>query len=215
MGRRLVLEFLNQSQCICETEENNGHRVSLQVKKRKIMDIDTPDVKRYLTELCKKTQGDTGAQVSMFEVGEAIGLEKTDAGMMAEELIVEGLAELRSLSGGISITAQGLEMIQGTAGGPALKGSGLQLGSEQVLGEQGRQAVEIIIRDIRGALVSGKTTFGQMEEIVIDIKTIEIQMLSPRPKTDVIRAACRSLQAGLTAFGFGKLAAEVDSLIAR
>jgi hypothetical protein len=179
------------------------------------MGIDTPDVKRYLTELCKKTQGDTGAQVSMFEVGEVLGLEKTEAGMMAEELIVEGLAELRSLSGGISITTQGLELIQGTAGGPALKGSGLQLGSEPVLGEQGRQAVEILIQDIRGALVSGKMTLGQLEEIVIDIKTIEIQMLSPRPKTDVIRAVCRSLQEGLADSGFGKLAAEVDTLIAR
>jgi hypothetical protein len=179
------------------------------------MDIDTPDVKRYLIELCKKTQGDTGAQISMFEVGEAIGLEKTEAGMMAEELIVEGLAELMSLSGGISITSQGLEMIQGAAGGPALKGSGLRLGSEQVVEELGRQAVEIMIRDIRGALVAGKATLGQMEEIVIDIKTIEVQMLSPRPKTDVIRAVCRSLQAGLTDSGFGKLAAEVDALIAR
>ena len=179
------------------------------------MDRDAPEVKRYLTELCEKTQGDTGAQVSMFDVGEAIGLDKTDAGMMAEELIVEGLVELRSLSGGISITVQGLEMIQGTAGGAALKGKGLQLGSEPVLGEQGRQAVEIIIRDIRGAFVSDKIPLGQMEEIVIDIKTIEIQMLSPRPKTDVIRAVFLSLQAGLTGLGFGKLATEVDSLIAR
>jgi hypothetical protein len=179
------------------------------------MDIDTPEAKRYLTELCKKTQGDTGTQVSMFDVGEALGLEKTEAGMMAEELIVEGLVELRSLSGRISITAQGLELIQGTAGGPALKGSGLQLGSEHVLGEQGRKAVEILIRDIRGALVSGNMTLGQMEEIVIDIKTIEIQLLSPRPKTDVIRAVCRSLQAGLADSGYGKLAAELETLIAR
>ena len=179
------------------------------------MDRDNPDMKRYLTELCKKTQGDTGAHVSMFDVGEAIGLEKTEAGMMAEELIVEGLAELMSLSGGISITAQGVEMVQGTAGGPALNGSGLRLGSEQVIGEPGRQALEMLIRDVRGALVTGKTTLGQMEEIVIDIKTIEIQMLSPRPKTDVIRAVCRSLQAGLADSGLGKLAAEVDSLIAR
>ena len=179
------------------------------------MDIDNPAAKRYLTELCTMTQGDTGAQMSMFEVGAAIGLEKTDAGLVAEELIVEGLAELRSLSGGISITAQGLEVVGGPGSVPAHKGSGLKLGSGQVLEEQGRQAMDILIRDIRGALVSGKTTLGQMEEIVIDIKTIEIQMLSPKPKTDVIRAVCYSLQAGLTDFGFGKLAAEVDSLIAR
>ena len=89
------------------------------------------------------------------------------------------------------------------------------MGSEPVLGEQGRQAVEIIVRDIRGALVPGKTSLGQLEEIVIDIKTIEIQMLSPRPKTDVIRAVCRSLQAVLTDLGLIKLAAEVETLVAR
>ena len=179
------------------------------------MDIDNPEAKRYLTELCTKTQGDTGAQMSMFDVGAAIGLEKTNAGMMAEELIVEGLVELRSLSGGISITAQGLEMVQGPGSVQAFKGGGLQLGGGQVLGTQGRQAVEKIIQDIRGALLSGKTSLGQVEEAVIDIKTIETQLLSSRPKTGVIREVFRSLQAGLTDLGFGRLAAEVETLIAR
>ena len=124
------------------------------------MDIDNPEAKRYLTELCTKTQGDTGAQISMFEVGAAIGLDKTEAGMVAEELIVEGLAELRNLSGGISITAQGLALIQGGGNGPALKGVGLQLGSGQVLGDQGRQALQKIIKDIRGLLFPARQRLG-------------------------------------------------------
>ena len=93
------------------------------------MDNDNLEAKRYLTELCTKTQGDIGAQVSMYNVGAAIGLEKTEAGMVAEALIVEGLAELRSLSGGIGITAQGVAMIQGAGGGPVCKSGGFQLGS--------------------------------------------------------------------------------------
>ena len=179
------------------------------------MDIDNPVVERYLTELCTKTQGDTGAQVSMFEVGAAIGLEKPEASMIAEELIIEGLAELRSLSGGISITAQGAEMIQGPGCGPVSKASGLQLGNGQILGEQGGQAVEKIIKGMRETVLHGKATIGQLEEIIIDIKTIEIQMLSPQPKTDVIREVFRSLHARLADLGFSALAAEVETLIAR
>jgi len=179
------------------------------------MDNDNPEMKRYLTELCAKTQGDTGVQVSMFDVGAAIGLEKTEAGMVAEELIVEGLAELRSLSGGISITAQGVEMVQGPGCGPVLKGSGLQLGRGQILGEQGSQAVEKIIMAMRKTVLHGMATIGQLEEIVIDIKTIEIQMLSPKPKTAVIREVFRSLHARLNDLGFSTLAAEVETLIAR
>ena len=178
------------------------------------MDNDNPEAKRYLTELCTKTKGDTGTQISMFEVGTAVGLDKTVAGMVAEELIVEGLAELRSLSGGISITTQGLALVQGEGGGPVLKGAGLQLGNGQVLGDQGRQAVEKIIKDIRGALVPGKTTLGQLEEVVIDIKTMETQMLSPIPKTAVIREVLRSVYKALTVLGLTNLAAEVNTLIA-
>jgi len=178
------------------------------------MDIDNLEAKRYLTELCTKTQGDTGVQISMFEVGATIGLEKSEASMIAEELIIEGLAELKSLSGGISITSKGLTLIQGEGKGPALKGAGLQLGSGQVLGDQGRQAVQKIIKDIRGALVSGKTTLGQLEEVVIDIKTIETQMLSPAPKTAVIREVLRSVQKALTGIGLNNLAAEVQAMIA-
>jgi hypothetical protein len=178
------------------------------------MDNDNPEMKRYLTELCTRTQGDTGALISMFDVGAAIGLEKAEAGAVAEELIIEGLAELRSLSGGISITTQGVEMVQGKGDGSIRKDGGLQLGSGQVLGDAGRQAVENIIEDIRGALVPGRATLGQLEEIVVDIKTIETQMLSPVPKTAVIREVLRSVLKTLNGLDLKDLAAVVNAMIA-
>jgi len=36
--------------------------------------------------LYTQTQGDTAKQVSMYDIGASIGLEKTDAGTMAESL---------------------------------------------------------------------------------------------------------------------------------
>jgi hypothetical protein len=178
------------------------------------MDNDNPEAKRYLTELCTKTQGETGAQVSMFDVGAAIGMEKADAGLMAEELIIQGLAELKSLSGGIGITSKGVEMIKGKAvATPIPAGDVLQLGSGTVLGEKGRQVMEKILGNIRTAVIQRNATFGQLEEIVIDIKTIETQMLSPNPKITVIREVLRSLHKNLTSLGGSALAAEVDRLI--
>jgi hypothetical protein len=178
------------------------------------MDIDNPEMKRYLTELCSLTQGDIDAQVSMFDVGAAVGLQKADAGMMAEELIVQGLAELKTLSGGIGITSQGIEMVRGkTENTQAPAGDALQLGSGLVLGDTGRRAVEKVLEDIKLALIQRNATFGQLEEIVIDIKTIETQMLSPNPKISVIREVLRSLHDILTILGCNVIAKGINSLI--
>ena len=43
-------------------------------------------------------KGDPLAQVSMYEVGEFLGLEKTEAGALAEALFIEEYAELKTLS---------------------------------------------------------------------------------------------------------------------
>jgi len=177
------------------------------------MDMENPETKRYLKELHAQTQGKTEIQVSMFDVGEAIGLEKTEAGTIAEELIIEGLAELKSLSGGVGITPQGVAMIQGKAGTPGLTGSGLHLGKGPVLGEQGRQAVEKVLTEIRSSVVGNQTTFEQLEEIVLDIKTIETQMLSPRPKVAVIREVLRSMHKSFMDLKAGDLTEQVNALI--
>ncbi len=38
-------------------------------------------------------------------------LDKDQAGALGQDLVVEGLVDLRTLAGGISITSQGLEML--------------------------------------------------------------------------------------------------------
>jgi len=42
-------------------------------------------------------------------------------------------------------------------------------------------------------MTQANASYGQWEEMVIDIKTIEVQMLSPHPKTAVIREVLRSM----------------------
>jgi hypothetical protein len=122
--------------------------------------------------------------------------------------------ELKSLSGGIGITSQGVEMIQGTEGGSRITtGESLQLGNGTVLGDTGRRAVENVLGNVRATALQLKATFGQVEEIVIDIKTIETQLLSPNPKIAIIREVLRSLHKIITNLGGNALAIEIDALI--
>lgn len=175
------------------------------------MDAINPESVRYLNELYQRTEGDAGAQVSMFDVGAAMGLEKEAARRLAEDLIAEGLIEIKTLSGGIGITAQGIDIAQPAGGIGA--GTKLDLGNGPLLEEKGRQALEHVLTEIKNSLASGPAPYARLEEMVMDIKTIDIQLLSPRPKTAVIREVLRSLQDGLAVSGAAGLAAEVEKTI--
>jgi hypothetical protein len=178
------------------------------------MDIENSEAKRYLEELHLQTQGKNDIQVSMHDVGDAIGLDKTEAGMIAEELIIEGLVELKSLAGGIGITSEGIALVTGTEGSNSLAGADdLRLGNTRVLEDQGRQAVEKILTGIRGAVAPNQISIGQLEEILVDVKTIETQLLSPSPKVAVVREVLRSLHKALTDVKLGRLAEQVNALI--
>ena len=176
------------------------------------MDIDNPQVKAYLYELYTRTKGDPQIQVSMYEVGESLGLERTEARKMAEDLFIDGYAELKTLAGGIGITSQGLEfldvkiVLQADNESPSL-------GSNTVLEGQAKEAVEKIIGEIKESLTGNSKAYIRLEEMVIDIKTIEIQLLSPNPKTAVIREILRSLGQGIEGGGNQELKGKLEAFI--
>jgi len=176
------------------------------------MDPVNPEAKAFLFELYTQTKGDTKKQVSTHDVGAVLGLEKTVAESMAQDLIIQGYAELKTLSGGIGITIQGLELLQIKIV-PEFSLETLSLGSGPVLENQGKKIVEKIIQDIKDSLIQIKQTYAQQEELVIDIKTIEIQMLSPSPKTKIIREALRSLHKNFVTFGPEDVSKALNSLI--
>jgi DNA-binding IclR family transcriptional regulator len=186
--------------------------VKFQIKDKRNdpMDALETQAERYLDELFKQTAGKVDNQVSMFDIGAVMGLEKEAARRMAEDLIAEGLVEIKTLSGGIGITPQGIEMAQSMAGGNA--GAELTLGKAPVLEEQGRRSLDTVLIAIKNHLAKTPTTFDRLEEVVIDIKTIEVQMLSPRPKTAVIRAVLSSLTEGLRAEGAPILVDNLEKL---
>ena len=72
------------------------------------MGLENGQMKQYLLELYEQSQGESQSESSMYEIGAALGLEKSEAGALAEDLIIEGYAELKNLAGGITITAEGI-----------------------------------------------------------------------------------------------------------
>lgn len=164
------------------------------------MSIEEQGVLNFLTELYNMTDGDISQQVSMYDIGVALGLEKSNAGAIAEELIVDGYAELVSLSGGISITSEGLKELNITPAGSS-EINVWTLGDDRILSEEGREAVEDTLAKIKVCVTGRDSTYQNIEEIVIDIKTAEIQLLSQKPKTGIIREVLISLKESMSITG--------------
>lgn len=172
-------------------------------------------MKSFLQQLYQMGGGDTGTDVSMYEVGDNLGLDKNDSGAMAEDLIIDGFAELKTLAGGIAITEKGLEKLgkKDAAGESGTVHDIHVLGSETALDDTDRAAVLKILEEIKQA-AGNKTGYDELEELVIDIKTIEVHLLSPRPKTSIVRSALGEIGQQMQRFGDQQLAGDIKKMTA-
>jgi hypothetical protein len=177
------------------------------------MEIDDRNIKGYLAELYRQTGGDLEARVSMYEVGASIGLDRTEAGSLAEQLMVQGQAELRTLAGEISITAEGLTLLGIAAPSPHSTASSLYLGKGPVADENDRRTIHTLTEEIKKEISSRTLEYELLEEIVLDLKTMEVHLLSPHPKVGVVREIFRSLQETLAAADLDKVAALLKDII--
>ena len=158
------------------------------------MSFDEMQLKNFLEQLYQMSGGDVEAQVSMYDVGAALGLDRAEAGAIAEDLIIDGYGELKNLGGGISITKEGLRLLDVDTG-ETTDGQGessFLLGEAEVLAADTVEEVEKLVAEIRKAVIENKLDYHGVEELVIDIKTLETQLLSNRPKTAIIREILRS-----------------------
>ena len=174
--------------------------------------MQNPEEQAYLYELFSQTRGDTRAQVSMYEIGTPLGLEKAAAGSLAESLFIQGLAELKTLSGGIGITVQGLDAL-GKAPVEPSGGAAKTLGKGPVLDSADTDLVTALLAEIKTEAAAGKKSYPQLEEIVMDIKTMEIQMLSPKPKTGIVREIFKSLHQTIEKRELSSLAEKLKTVV--
>lgn len=64
---------------------------------------------RFLTSLFEKTGGDPAKDASMYEIGASLGMDRSASLQTAEMLMGAEWIEVRSLSGAVGLTAEGVE----------------------------------------------------------------------------------------------------------
>jgi hypothetical protein len=151
---------------------------------------------QFMIRLFEQTRGDPSVQVSMYDIGGLLGLERGAASKVAESLMGLQLVEIRTLSGGIGISATGSEMVQNLIGPIATDaGASIKLGDERVLSSAARQAVEQVVAEVKDQTGSLGLDFDTLTELMADLKTIDAQLGSSRAKTAIVRECLRSMAA--------------------
>jgi len=158
-------------------------------------DSDLDDLgQQFLSRLFEQTNGDVAMQVSMYDIGDLLGMDRDTASAVAQELMGRQLVEIRTLSGGIGISADGSARVQEILGPMASdRSESASLGNSPVLNSGGRQTVNQIVVELKNQTGSLGLGFDTLSELMADIKTIEAQLESTRPKTTIIRACLGSV----------------------
>ena len=151
-------------------------------------------VQQFLIQLFEQTKGDVSIQVSMYDIGGLLGMDRDTASKVAQELMGQQLAEIRTLSGGIGISTDGAARIQNLMGPMASDTyESEQLGHGPVLTSGGQQAVVQVVSELKNQIGSLGLDFDTLGELMADLKTMETQLESSRPKTAIIRECLRSV----------------------
>ncbi len=169
---------------------------------------------QFLIRLHEQTGGDGAAQVSMYEIGELLGMERTTAARTAEALIGLELVEIRTLSGAVAISAEGTRLVQSLVGAPAADNDdGAPLGNDPILDEAGRRSVQQLAAELKNSVGTLGLNFDDLSELMADLKTLDAQLESPRPKTAIVRECLQSIQAALGALDAGAVSGRLRSLL--
>lgn len=149
---------------------------------------------QFLIQLFEQTKGDIAIQVSMYDIGELLGMDREAASTVAQELMGLQLAEIRTLSGGIGISADGSARVKDLLGPMASDNSGsAELGDAPVLTSGGQQTVGQVVSELKNQTGSLGLDFDTLGELMADLKTMQAQLDSSRPKTAIIRECLRSV----------------------
>jgi hypothetical protein len=150
---------------------------------------------QFLIQLFEQTSGDPSAQVSMYDVGEGLGLDRDTSSRVAESLIGLQLVEIRTLSGGIGISTEGANEVKRLTGGvSAADGSPGKLTDQPIMDTNSCRGVEQAAGDLKSKAGNLGLDFDGLSELMADLKTIDAQLGSSRPKTAIIRECLCSLK---------------------
>jgi hypothetical protein len=169
---------------------------------------------RFLIRLFEQTNGDPSVQVSMYDVGAELDMDRDTSSRVTETLIGLQLVEIRTLSGGIGISIEGVAEVQDLIGDPAPLGGLLsKLPDHPVMEQINCQAVEQIASELKNQAGNLGLDFDDLTELMADLKTIDAQLGSPRPKTAIFRECLRSLKERLDKLEKCESLAKINGLL--
>ena len=149
---------------------------------------------RFLQVLFDQTGGDAAQAASMYHIGEMLDLDKTASVRTAEMLMGEALVEIRSLSGGIGLTTEGIDAVRALSGAARSDTGQQKLCRSVVLDTESIRWVEQALAELKANIGRLTDAYDPLTELIADLKTLDAQLMSPRPKTAVVREVLRSVR---------------------
>jgi hypothetical protein len=169
---------------------------------------------QFLIQLFEQTSGDSSAQVSMYDVGGGLGLDRDASSRVAETLIGLQLAEIRTLSGGIGISTEGANEVKRLTGGVSpTDGSPGKLTEQPIMDPASCQGVEQAAGELKSQAGNLGLDYDGLSELMADLKTIDAQLASSRPKTAIIRECLRSIKEVLEGAAKAEILIKIRALL--
>ncbi|MGD9081651.1 MAG: hypothetical protein PVG96_20065 [Desulfobacterales bacterium] len=169
---------------------------------------------QFLIQLFEQTSGDSTTQVSMYDVGEGLGLDRDTSSRVAETLIGLQLVEIRTLSGGIGISTEGANQVKRLTGSVShADGSPSKLTDQPVMDPISCQGVEQAAGELKSQAGNLGLDFDGLSELMADLKTIDAQLGSSQPKTAIIRECLRSIKGVLEGAAKAEILIKIRALL--
>jgi hypothetical protein len=149
----------------------------------------------------------------MYDVGASMGCEKPEALKIAESLMGMDAVEVKTLSGGIGLTEAGIETARKLGAGDDA-GETPRIGDGPVIEDAGRDGVEAVTAALKAGAGGFDLPFDALTELVADLRTVDAQLTSSRPKTAIIRECFISMRKTLAKVNSAEHVTQIDRLLA-
>jgi hypothetical protein len=168
----------------------------------------------FLLNVYRRTKGDPAAIVSMYDIGNGLGLDRADTSRLTENLMGWLMLEIRTLAGDIGITPAAVAEIEasGLANGKAQE-TAPRLGADPLISEAVGRSVVDVLNTVKRKVGGIGLAFDALSELMADLKTATAQLESPRPKTAIVRECFRSIKNTLETAGDRDCSALVADLL--
>ncbi len=170
---------------------------------------------QFLNKLFEITGGSEYEIVNMFELGSEMDFSKEDINLVGDYLAGEGLIKYETLGGGIIITHYGIKQIEEAYSHPVtetryfppvnimyvnkMSGSQIQQGTIDSSQKMDLSTVELqsiarFIGEFKNKLPELQLEKDAKQEADAEISTLEAQLRSPKPKSNIIRECLATIK---------------------